>query len=161
MKIIRFVILCIVTAISLNIRAQHSSAVPRYEIRSYGIGSKDTYAAEIFVYLPKPNKDVDICIRKSTVHGVIFKGLAAGNGGNVQRAMADISAETKFAEFFSTFFADDAQCSHFVNIVDGTLRVEKAEKKLYRIRAVVSIQKDALRHYLEQQHIIESFKDLF
>lgn len=161
MKLSKILILCIVAITSLTVRAQNTTSVPRYDLVSYGTGTDNTYSAEIFVYLPKPDKDVDNSIRKSAVHGVIFKGLAAGNSGIEQRPMTDISTETKFADFFSSFFSDAKRYSDFVNVMDGTLRVEKVEKKLYRIRAIVSVQEHALRKYLEQQHVIESFNDLF
>lgn len=147
--------------IPISVDAQNSYSVPRYDLKAYGTGTEGAYSAEVFVYLPKPNKGVDENIRKAAIHGVIFKGLTAGNGGVSQRPMADASAETEHTDFFTSFFNDASLLNRYVDIVEGSLRVEKVEKKLYRIRAIVSLKKDALRKYLEQNQIIESFKDLF
>lgn len=149
----------LIALISLSVKAQDS--MPHYDIKSFGTGVEGSYSAEVFVYLPKPNKNVESSLRKASVHGVIFKGLAASNGGRSQRAMVDASTEKEHADFFTSFFADESQYAIYVDIVEGSLRVEKAEKKLYRIRAVVSIKKDALRAYLEKEKIIESFNNLF
>jgi len=146
---------------SLEAKSQNSYSVPRYDIMSHGTGTEGTYLAETIVYLPKPNKNVNVNLCKAAVHGVLFKALAADNGGNAQKALVSASAETQHSDFFSNFFADEHLHSRYASVVDGSLRVEKAGKKLYRIKAIVSIQKDALRKYLEEQHIIESFKDLF
>ncbi len=152
---------CIMTFVSLEAKSQNSYFIPRYNIKSYGTGTEGTYLAEMIVFLPKPNKNVNVNLCKAAVHGVLFKGLTADNKGNAQRALVSASAETQYCDFFSNFFANEYLYSRYVSVVDGSLRVEKAEKKLYRIKAIVSIQKDALRKYLEEQHIIESFKDLF
>lgn len=162
MKIFNCVILSVLLPLfSISAGAQSVSSIPIYEIKSYGIGAEGTYSAELFVYLPKPNKNVDINIRKAALHGVIFKGLAAGNGGQAQRAIADASAEAGHSDFFLAFFNDTGAQNRYVDVVAGSLRVEKVEKNLYRIRAIVSLRKDALRTYLEQNNIVESFKDLF
>lgn len=147
------------TIVSLTAIAQNT--IPPYDLKSYGTGVEGTYSAEIFVYLSKPNKNVEKSLRMASIHGVIFKGLTAGKREHTQRPMAGASTEKEHADFFTSFFADESQYSRYVDIVDGSLRVEKAEKKLYRIRAIVSIQKDALRAYLEKEKIIESFNNLF
>lgn len=161
MKNLICVISVLLSLFAISVGAQNNSSIPRYDLVSYGTGTDGTYSAEVFVYLPKPNKNVDVNIRKAAVHGVIFKGLTAGNGGTAQRAMADASAEMQHSDFFASFFNDANALSRYVDVVASSLRVEKVEKKLYRIRAIVSLKKDALRAYLEQNKIIESFKDLF
>lgn len=146
---------------SLGVSAQNLFSVPNYDLFSYGTGVETTFTAEVVVYLSEPNKNVDSSLRKAAIHGVIFKGIAKGESGNAQRPMAKASAATEYADFFILFFADGGQYQNYVSVVDGTLRVEKVEKKLYRIRAIVSIQKDSLRELLEEQDIVESFNNLF
>ena len=161
MKAIRLATLCVILLMVTALHAQNSYSTPRYDLKAYGTGIESTYAAEIFVYLPKPNKNVDASIRKAAIHGVLFKGLTAANGGGSQRPMVSAQTEQQHTDFFSGFFSNEANYLRYVTITEGSHRVEKAEKKLYRIRAIVSIQKDELRKYLEEQHIVESFKDLF
>lgn len=135
--------------------------LPRYDLASYGIGKEGTYTAKISVYQKKPDKETDRVLRRCAVHGVIFKGLTADDGGQTQRPMVSIEQEKKNADFFNNFFADDALCLRYATVIDGSLRVEKVSKKEYCIHAIVVIKKDDLRHYLEEKHIISSFNDLF
>lgn len=161
MRKISFILLFVLTLVARASMAQETYSVPHYDIVSCGTGLESTYSAEVSVYQKKPNKDVEANVRKAAVHGALFKGLSAGNGGRAQRPIVDAATEKQHADFFNSFFSDEARYSRYVTVVDGSIRVEKTEKKLYRVRAVVSIQKDALRADLEKENIIESFKKIF
>lgn len=134
--------------------------VPRYDIVSNGIGKEGTFTAEVSVYLKKPDKNVDLELLKAAVHGVLFRGIQAGENGKSQRPLAGSEAEKTHAEFFTQFFSNGTY-ARYATLVDGTLRVEKMSKKLYRVRSAVVVSKDALRELLESNGITESFKDLF
>lgn len=153
-------IICVMLVVSLTATAQDNVSMPRYDIVSNGIGNEGTFTAEVSVYLKKPDKNVEAELRKAAVHGALFKGIEAGENGKTQRPIADESVAEKHSDFFEKFFNDGAY-ANYVTLVDGTLRVEKFGKKLYRARSAVIIKKDALRDYLENNHIIESFNDLF
>ena len=161
MKVIKYLLMLIGVFTSINVDAQNNMGIPRYELFSYGVGAEGTYSAEVFVYVPKPKGDTDTYIRKATLHGVIFKGLAPGNGGKGQRAMLSSSSEADNSDFFNNFLNDTAECCRFVDIVDGSIRLEKINKKTYKARAIVSVKKDMLRKHLEDNKILDSFKKLF
>lgn len=134
--------------------------IPKYDIQAYGTGKEGYYTAEVFIYQDKPDKGADDNLRKAAVHGVIFKGLAPANDSPAQRPLAKPSAETDNPEFFGKFFGN-GDCNNYVSIISSSKRVEKVEKKLYRIRAVVSVSKDLLRKELEKNKIVRSFSDIF
>lgn len=159
-KLFKYILLCLIL-LPLSAFAQSNYDLPRYDISSYGTGKEGTYTAKVSVYEKKPGKETDRALRRCAVHGVIFKGLAAGNGGRAQRPMATAADEKDNQAFFDKFFADDATCLRYAYVIEGSLRVEKVDKKEYRSSAIIVIQKDDLRHYLEDNHVIESFNNLF
>lgn len=161
MKVTKYLLMLIGVIISLTAAAEKNEGTPRYDLFSYGVGVEGTYSAEVFVYMPKPKGNVDNYIKRAALHGVIFKGLAAGNGDKGQRPMLESSDEDKNKDFFNNFFNDAAECNRYVDIVDGSLRIEKIDKKTYKARAIVSVKKDMLRKHLEDNKIIDSFKNLF
>lgn len=144
----------------MTVAAQGKVSIPRYDIISNGIGTEGTFTAEVSVYLKKPDKNTETELRKAAVHGVLFKGIEAGTDGKSQRALCSEDAAEKNGDFFGKFFNDGAYAK-YVTLVDGTLRVEKVGKKLYKAHSAVIVKKDALREYLENNKIIESFNDLF
>lgn len=136
--------------------------IPEYDIKCAGTGIEGTYLAEVSIYLPKPNKDTNDNLRKAAVHGVIFQGISPSSDCNGQRAIiSNPDIEKEYSEFFFTFFSTPMEYSRFADIVTASLRVTKTEKKRYRITAIISIKKDALRKMLEQKNIIKGFDDLF
>lgn len=136
--------------------------IPEYDIKCAGTGIEGTYLTEVSIYLPKPDKEINNNLCKAAVHGVMFQGISPSSNCNGQRAIIpNPEIEKEHSEFFVTFFSTPKEYSRFANIVAGSLRVTKTEKKRYRITAVISIKKDALRKMLEQKNIIDNFEDLF
>ena len=63
---------------------------------------------------------------KNAVHGVLFKGVAALNNAYARVPMqrpivTDPNAETKYADFFETFFKDGGKYMKFINFVKYVL----------------------------------------
>lgn len=136
--------------------------VPSYDIVCAGTGLEGTYLATVSVFLPKPDKNVDDNLRKAAVHGVLFKGMGASKDCSAQRPICEeTDCEQKHQAFFGEFFGNSAAYNRYVSIVEGSLRVTKRGKKEYCISAVVSVNKDSLRKYLEEKGIIEGFKTIF
>lgn len=98
--------------------------------------------------------------RKNAVHGIIFKGYTAGDGSATsQRPLVrDGAALQKHAEFFEQFFSDGGPYRQFVSAVtDGSMEVKRVgERKQYKVGVVVTVSKDQLRKYLEDNGIVRS-----
>lgn len=142
--------------------ATNNVAIPAYDIKCAGVGVEGTYLAEISIYLSKPDKNVQSNLQKAAIHGVLFHGISPSSECDGQKAIiTNTDIENKHKEFFITFFSDITRYSRYANVITRSIRVNKIEKKRYRITAVVSIQKEILRKMLEQEDIIEGFKDLF
>ena len=98
--------------------------------------------------------------RKNAVHGVIFKGYATGDGSSTsQRPLVkEAAALQRHAEFFEEFFSDGGAYRQFVSAVtDGSMEVKRiGERKQYKVGVVVTVSKDQLRKYLEENGVIRS-----
>lgn len=136
--------------------------IPKYDLYCAGVGNEGTYLAIVSIYLPKANLKTDEILRKAAVHGVIFKGISGKQGCNTQRPLANNpTIEDDNVLFFNGFFKENGTYLQYAVLVDGSLSVTKISKKEYCITATVSIQKDQLRKYLEQEKIITGFSDMF
>ena len=134
--------------------------IPRHDLTAEGTATEGNYTVEAVIYQQKPDKGIDSALRKAAVYGTIFKGITGKTGAPSQRPLAPASAEAAHPEFFSRLFGED-EYRRYADVIGSSLRVEKGEKRLYRIRAVVVVHKDSLRRLLEENGILESFNDLF
>lgn len=134
--------------------------VPKYNIVSAGVGAQGTYLCKVSVYSKKGNtKDADF--KRAAVHGVIFKGVAGGDGGTSQKAMVNPSTEYEKADFFKEFFADDGPYNSYANVVPNSITRAKTANKEVCISAVVVVSKDELRKYLEKAGIVRGLGTMF
>lgn len=160
----KYVLMIFFTLSALLVRGGNmvTGNMPAYDILCAGTGIEGTYLAAVSVFLPKPDKGVDDNLRKVAVHGVLFKGMAASKDCSGQRPICEeVDCEQKHQAFFDDFFGSNATYNQYVSIVEGSLRVIKRGKKEYCISAVVSVNKDSLRKYLEEKDIIQGFKTIF
>lgn len=147
--------LCPVTA-----SAASKVEVPKYDIVSAGVGSQGTYLCKVSVYTKKgTTKDADL--KRAAVHGVIFKGVAGGNGVATQKAMASPSTEYEKADFFKEFFAVDGPYTAYANVVPNSISRAKTANKEVCVSAVVVVSKDELRKYLEKAGIVRGLGSMF
>lgn len=149
------VALCTVTA-----NAGSKVEVPKYDIVSAGVGAQGTYLCKVSVYSKKGNtKDADF--KRAAVHGVIFKGVAGGNGVATQKAMTSPSTEYEKADFFKEFFADDGPYTAYANVVPNSISRAKTASKEICVSAVVVVSKDELRKYLEKAGVVRGLGSMF
>lgn len=101
---------------------------------------------------------------KNAVHGVLFKGVAALNEAYARVPMqrpivTEPNAETKYSDFFKTFFKDGGKYMKFVNFVNNGIPapgdIIKIDKE-YKIGVIVSVSKDALRKEMEADGIVRA-----
>ena len=133
----------------------------RYEIECAGNAIQGTYLVKVWSYSKKASVAENQC-RKNAVHGVIFKGYG-GRGQECvqQRPLANNpGAETQYAEYFNSFFADGGEFQKYASIMPGTTETIKVGKE-YKVGVVVSVRKDDLRRALEAAGIIRGLNSGF
>lgn len=95
--------------------------------------------------------------KHDAVHGILFKGIVGSNGCANQPAMVKPQEQVANQAFFDEFFKK-GEYLRFVNISnDGSIGATDRLKvgSMYKIGVTVSVQKDALRKYLEQAGVIK------
>lgn len=161
-KFVSFTIFVLLCCLSSFITAKEGNGKnQKYDISCAGTGVEGTYLANVSIYTQKTAK-ANESLKKAAVHGIIFKGVNGRKGCSTQRPLAtDPNVEQEKAEFFDDFFKADGTYLQYATIIDGSLLITKTGKKEYCITATISIQKDSLRKYLEQEKIITGFSDIF
>lgn len=131
-----------------------------YEVESVGVGSDGTYAIRIWSFSKKPEITM-VKPQQNAIHATLFRGIPAGGGAVAQPPIVPSdSGYDENSPFFQEFFKTDYQ--RFVNsVARGSAQVVKCGRKEYKIGYVMSIAKDNLRKYLEDQGIIKSLSTGF
>ncbi len=132
----------------------------RYEIECAGNAVQGTYLVKVWSYSKKAAIAENQC-RKNAVHGVIFKGYGGGQGCVAQRPLANNpGAETQFADYFKSFFAEGGEFQKYASIIEGTTEVVKIGKE-YKVGVTVSVRKDDLRRALEAAGVVRGLSSGF
>jgi len=100
--------------------------------------------------------------RKDAIQAILFSGISSGNGCSTQPPILNVSEEqNKFKNIEKSFFAKNGKWSMFTRsaATETTLPASLGAKnwKVYQ----VSISKNELRKYLEEQKIIKSLTNGF
>lgn len=132
-----------------------------YDIECVGIGNDGTYLIRVWSYSETPqiqnNQD-----KKNAVHGVLFRGFEAGEGGaTAKAALATKEAEEQFSDYFEHFFSNNGPYFNYIaSVAQGSTKVIKVGKK-YKIGIIISVAKDQLRNDLEKEGIIKGLSSGF
>ncbi len=100
--------------------------------------------------------------RKDAVHSILYSGIAGTNGCTTQKAILNSSEEIeKFKKIEKEFFSAKGKWNIFTrsSAIETTLPLNISDKKwkVYQI----SVSKDAIRKYLEENQIIKSLNTGF
>lgn len=127
-----------------------------YEIAPMGVGTQGSTLIKVFCYAKKVDKAIELA-KPNAVHGVLFKGVAGGNGSSAQPPLVKPDEYEKNVEFFDAFFENGTYESFVSLSSDGTIPAKDRLKvgKLYKIGIIVSVNKDGLRKYLEDAGVIK------
>ena len=148
-------ILCMLIGYCASLCAQ-----TQYDITSAGQGRGGDYYVKVTTTVKKV-KDAKDALLRSAVHGVIFKGFSAGSDGgtNQKPLVSDPSVERTKADFFNAFF-NEKQYERYTSMTESSMTSAKV-KKGYECSALITVQKEALQHLLEEKGIIKGFSNLW
>ncbi len=153
-KIITFLLLALTVAISA--RCQD------YDLRMAGQGDGGKYYVKITTVLDKKqNKTALDFVKRLTVDGVMFRGVASAKGYPSQSPLIkDTSVKARKSEFFDAFW-NEQQYLNFVNLENESVVVTKLPKKKFEVTARLLVDKEALLQFLEDSGIVEGFGNLW
>lgn len=141
-------------------KAEKDTKQYRYEIECAGSAVSGTYLVRVYSYSKKASVAEDQC-RKNAVHGVIFKGVAAGENCAYKAPLVKTpGAEEQYKDFFASFFKDGGEFQRYASIIAGTQTSDKVGKE-YKVGVTVSIQIDQLRKALESAGVIRGLSSGF
>lgn len=130
----------------------------RYDIEGVETGTQGTYLVKVYIYTNKGEATTEQ-IKYAAVHGVLFRGFS-GKGFSTQKALARPEIEKQKADFFSAFWGNGDYLA-FASIVNAVADRVKVSNKEYKIGAIVSVSKDALRKSMEDAGIIRGLNSGF
>ncbi|SDK74737.1 hypothetical protein SAMN04488034_101320 [Salinimicrobium catena] len=138
----------------------------RYEIECVGTGTEGNYLLKVWSFSKRPHVAAEQA-KKNAVHGVIFKGVPAGDRGCVsQPALArNANLEEEKAAFFENFFMEGGKYQKFVNLTTNGAIAQgdrmKIGRREYKIGVIVSVNKALLRRDLEDAGIVRGLSSGF
>ena len=133
-----------------------------YTVQSAGQGQGGRYLVAVQVSVKKLKTSAEDIAMHYATHGVLFRGLPAAEGYGEQKPLVkEPNAEQTKAEFFNAFFGE-AKYRDFCSVVPGSVSSMKNKKtKKIETTATVSIDKEALQHYLEEAGVVKGFSNLW
>ncbi|MBQ6208264.1 MAG: hypothetical protein IJK42_00625 [Prevotella sp.] len=134
-----------------------------YSIQSEGVDNSGNYVVRIVVSTKKkPSKTAEDLVRQYAVHGVMFRGITAAKGYSAQPPLIkDPNIEQTKKEFFEAFWRENGY-SRYTSIVPSSMTVMKnKQSKMTETSALVTVSKELLQKYLEENGIIQGFSNLW
>ena len=133
-----------------------------YEVHSLGVGGQGTYLIKVYSYASTQRMAIERA-KRDGVDAVLFKGIPAGPGVYAQKPMVSPEAHAKHQKFFEDFYKTGRYLQFVTLSNNGTIRPQDRLKvgAQYKIGVALSIQKDALRKYLEAEGIIDKLGSMF
>ncbi len=157
LKMIVLVMFLTLFSVRANAKKDHVTSV-KYDIEGVETGVQGTFLVKVYVYTPKGTATTED-FKYAAVHGVIFKGFSEKGFSN-QKPMAGPEIEKQNTDYFDAFFNNGDYLS-FADVVNPNVDRVRITSKEFKIAAIVSVSKDALRKTLEQSGIIRSLNSGF
>ena len=134
-----------------------------YTVQSEGVDNSGNYVVRIVVSTKKkPSKAAEDLVRQYAVHGVMFRGVTAAKDYSAQPPLIkDPNIEQTKKEFFLAFWRENAY-NRYASIGPSSLSVMKnKQSKMTETSALVTVSKELLQKYLEDNGIIQGFSNLW
>jgi len=137
-----------------------TSIAQEYNITSAGQGKDGNYLVKVRTYVSKTQMAED-ALKQCAVHGVIFRGITDKSGAAAQNPLvSDPNIANTKKSFFEDFFSK-GEYLKYVSVVESSLSCTKVPKKKYEASALLLVNKESLRGYLEKSGIIQGFSNLW
>ena len=140
------------------------AAFYNYEVQCMGAGMDGTQLVKVWGYGKKPNDAIEQA-KKNAVQAVIFKGIANGERGCMQKPLVTShGSEQQFQDYFNAFFQAGGKYLNYVNLSsDGSIDPKDRLKigKQYKVGVIVSVNHAQLRKELEAAGIIKKLGEGF
>lgn len=164
MKTLRFLSILMGTmmlfAFATSVQAKDKDKPLQYDIQSAGSGNQGYYLVEVSAMVDKSSQVSEDVVLKCAVHGVLFRGFAAGKGGVAQRPLTGSAMqEQQHAEFYRDFFQNKSYMN-YATFVEGSMKTSRVGKQ-YKVSGTVSVAKDQLRRDLEKAGMIKGLSSGF
>jgi hypothetical protein len=132
-----------------------------YEVVTIRTGVKGTTVFKVFSY-GRNDKTALKSTKPDAVRAVLFKGIPGSDSSNP--LISDLSIVEKNTDFFMNFFKNDLFLNFVTSSNDGSINPE--DRMVYnnskvKIGIAVTVNKDALRKYLESNNIIKALNNGF
>lgn len=134
-----------------------------YTLQSEGVDNSGNYVVRIVVSTKKkPSKTAEDLVKQYAVHGVMFRGITAAKDYSAQPPLIkDPNIEQTKREFFEAFLREKGY-SRYASIVPSSMTVMKNKQtKMTETSALVTVYKELLQKYLEDNGIIQGFSNLW
>ncbi len=159
-RIFIWVFTLISLTLSFEAFSKEKDVMPVYEISGAGTGTQGLYLINVTI-ISKEKAPSDNTIKRAAVHGVLFKGFSNPELRQSQKPLAGGAAnEAQHIDFYKDFFSETGSAINYATIIDGSRMIIKSGKE-YRVTVPVSVQKDALRSYLESLGVIKGLNSIF
>lgn len=139
-----------------------AACAQEYNLTEESTDNGGNYLVKVTVVLDKNQaKEANDWIKRVAVDGVMFRGVAAGNGGQGHKALIkNPTVKTTKAEFFRVF-ENDRLYANYANIRNGSVVSTKLAKKKTEYTALVSVDKEALVRLLEESGVVKGMGNLW
>ncbi len=134
-----------------------------YTIQSEGVDNSGNYAVRVVVSTKKKQpKTAEDLVKRSAIHGVMFRGITAAKGYSAQPPIIkDPNVEQIKKDFFDAFWNEKAY-NQYAAIVPSSLSVMKNKQtKMTESSALIIVARENLLKYLEKSGIIKGFSNLW
>jgi hypothetical protein len=119
-------------------------------------GSDTSYLIEVTSYVADLKLSLSQA-KKNAIHATLFKGIVGNNLGCSQKDPIITNANYEdYFDYFEDFFFNTSQFNQFATAPTGSAELaEKLERKLYKVKYIISVNVDELRKKLEYDQIIK------
>lgn len=133
-----------------------------YNLEFAGVGDGGNYFVKVTAILGKKEyKEANDWLKRLAVEGVMFRGVAGGQGFTSQKALiSDPNVQDTKAEFF-TLFNREKKYLLFTNLKTSSVSSTKLPKGKYEVSGNVLVDKEKLLQYLESNGIVSGMGNLW
>ena len=164
MKSLRFLNIVLGTlllcALTTQVQAKDKEKPLEYSIQSAGSANQGYYLVEVSAMVDKAKQVSEDIVLKCAVHGVLFRGFAAAQGGTAQRPLTGSAMqEMQHKEFYDAFFQNGSYKS-YATFVNGSMKTTRVGKQ-FKVTGIVNVAKEQLRRDLEKAGMIKGLSSGF